>query len=456
MYQFHQPRAWSHTLSIACIVILASTRVFAQSEFELEPISYYDRPLHDPISRLQERIGAGTASLAYDSRHGYMPAVLQALDISTTSQMLVFSKTSFQLTRIAPNRPRAVYFNDHTYIGWVQGGDVVEVSTVDPEQGAVFYTLYQEETDRPRFVRDKGQCLACHASTRTQNVPGHLVRSVYTSPSGQPNFGSGTFTTDDRSPFEQRWGGWYVSGKHGQMRHMGNVISRDRDNPEQLDREAGANITDLSPLVDVRPYLKPSSDIVALMVLEHQTQMHNAITAANYTARRAAHQDRIVNEALQRPLDQQSDSTKRRIASAGDKLLAHLLFSGELTLTSPIEGVSGFTEEFANRGPKDSRGRSLRDFDLQRRIFKYPCSYLIYSPSFDALPKSVQQYVAARLSRILTGEDTDPSFAHLSADDRRSIREILQDTKPDLFAEVLATTAGPDAVTVPVGTATNQ
>jgi hypothetical protein len=229
---------------------------------------------------------------------------------------------------------------------------------------------------------------------------------------------------------------------------MGNVLSRDRDNPEQLDREAGANITDLSSLVNVQPYLKPSSDIVALMVLEHQTQMHNALTAGNYTGRRAAHQDRIINEALNRPLDHASDSTVRRIAAAGDKLLAHLLFSGELILTSPIEGVSGFADEFSRRGPRDSRGRSLRDFDLQRRIFKYPCSYLIYSPSFDALPKAVQTYVAGRLLRILSEEDADPAFAHLSPDDRRCILEILQETKPQLFSGFLAAAAGAHDVAV--------
>jgi hypothetical protein len=421
---------------VAAAMLLAGTRLWAQLDFEGEPIGYYDHPLHDPITQLQARLDAGTATLEYEPQHGYLPAVLQALDISRSSQMLVFSKTSFQLTRIAPHRPRAVYFNDHTYIGWVQDGDVVEVSTVDPEQGAIFYTLLQEQTDAPRFVRDKGQCLSCHASSRTQGVPGHLVRSVYTSPSGQPHFGSGTFTTDYRSPFEERWGGWYVVGKHGQMRHMGNVLSRDRNHPEQLDRESGANITDLSTLVNVQPYMEPTSDIVALMVMEYQTQMHNALTVANYTARRAAHQDRIVNEVLQRPDGYQSDSTKRRLASAGDRLLEHLLYSGELTLASPIEGMSRFAEQFTARGPRDTQGRSLRDFDLQRRIFKYPCSYLIYGPEFEALPDPIKQYVVARLDRILSGEDTDKAFAHLSADDRRAIREILQETKPDLFREV--------------------
>jgi hypothetical protein len=405
-------------------------------DFERPPVSYYDRPLCDPIAQLQAKIDAGKASLAFDDERGYLTAVLAALQINPSSQMLVFSKTSFQLTRITPQRPRAVYFNDETYIGWVQNGDVLEISTVDPELGAVFYTLDQQPADRPRFVRDKGQCLSCHASSRTQGVPGHLVRSVYTSPSGQPHFGSGTFTTDHRSPFEERWGGWYVTGQHGRMRHMGNVLSRDRDKPESLDREQGANVSDLSTLLDVSPYLRPTSDIVALMVLEHQTQMHNALTAASYTAVRAAHQDQIVNEALERPADFQSDSTQRRIAAAGDTVLEHLLFCEEFELTSPVACSSGFTEHFSSLGPRDTRGRSLRDFDLQRRIFRYPCSYLIYSDAFDALPLPIRQYVSTRLLKILNAEDADPEgkFAHLTPEDRTAIREILRDTKPDLFA----------------------
>ena len=415
---------------------LAATRggvAYAQLDFEQAPISYYDAELRDPVAQLQQKIDRGEVRLEYSPEHGYLPAVLQALGISPASQMLVFSKTSFQLSKIAPYRPRAVYFNDDSYVGWVQEGDVVEISTVDPHLGGVFYTLLQEEVPAPRFVRDKGQCLACHASSRTQGVPGHLVRSVYVSPSGQPHFGSGTFTTDHGSPFDERWGGWYVTGKHGAMRHMGNLLSKDRDRPEQLDREAGANVEDLAGRVNVNPYLRPTSDLVALMILEHQTQMHNFITLANYTARQAAHQDRIVSEALQRDAGYQSESTQRRIASAGDKLVDYMLFCREFSLQAPVQGSSSFAVDFAACGPRDSQGRSLRDLDLQTRLFKYPCSYLIYSPAFDALPESVKGYVGQRLVHVLTQTENDPKYAHLSPADRQNILEILRDTKPELF-----------------------
>ncbi len=252
--------------------------------FEGPVIDYLNAEVNDPVAQLAAKIAAGDQSLAYDDQHGYLPAVLTALDIPVSSQTLVFSKTSLQLQRISPRRPRAIYFNDDVYVGWCQRGDVLEFAATDPRQGATFYTLKQERDEQPTFVRDRGQCLSCHASSRTQNVPGYLIRSVFADGSGHPILGSGTFTTDHTSPFEERWGGWYVTGKHGQMRHMGNHLFTQRD-PRSEEREAGANRETLDDLFSTDAYLTPHSDLVALMVLEHQTQMHNALAAANYETR---------------------------------------------------------------------------------------------------------------------------------------------------------------------------
>ncbi len=418
-------------VAVACAV--GTLPVQAQLEFEREPISYGTAPVNDRVARLQQDLDRGAATLTYDEDHGYLKSLLAALDVPVSSQALVFSKTSFQLRRISPSRPRAVYHNDDTYIGFVQGGEVLELAAVDPVQGTVFYTLPQEQTGTPRFIADRGECLTCHASSRTQGVPGVLVRSVFSDERGQPQIGSGTFSTDHRSPLNERWGGWYVTGTHGDMRHMGNVLARDRTRPEQLDRDAGANITDLSALVDTQPYLAPTSDIVALMVLEHQVQMQNYLTLAGYETRHALFYDQVMSEALDRPADYQSESTQRRVAAAGDKVLKYLLFAEECPLTAPVSGSAEFRREFEGRGPRDSRGRSLRDLDLQRRLLKYPCSYLIYSETFDRLPAPVHSYVCQRLYRILTLEDDDPAFARLSLEDRRAVLEILSETKPGLW-----------------------
>lgn len=417
----------------AVVLVAGNSTGFAQLEFEREPVNYSEARSSDPVARLQRLLDVHAAKLEFTEEHGWLPALLKQLDIPQSSQVLVSSKTSFQLSKISPRRPRALYFNDHTYVGWVQDGDVLEIMSTDPQLGGTFYTMSQEAGEPPRIVRDRGQCLICHASSKTQGVPGGVVRSVFMNAGGQPQYGSGTFTIDHRSPFGKRWGGYYVTGTHGKMRHMGNAISRSRQNPEEIDREAGANRKSLVDLLKTEPYLTPHSDIVALMVLEHQTQMHNYITLASYETRSAAHSDGIMNKALDRPADYTSETTQRRIKSAGDKLLRYLLFSGEFPLESPVTGTSGFAKEFSAQGPRDSHGRSLRDFDLKTRMFKYPCSYLIYAPSFDKLPAVVRNHVTKELHSILTGENTSEEFAHLTAADRKAILEILTETKPGLW-----------------------
>jgi hypothetical protein len=429
-HNLHRAAYWS---AFALVLSLGyPARVDAQMSFEDEPINYYTTPVDDPVARLQQRLDAGEVRLEYDAQHGYLPSVLKALGVSHDSQMLVFSKTSLQLERISPSRPRAIYFNDDVYVGWVQHGPVMEISAADPRQGAVFYTLAQRAAEQPRFVRDRGDCMSCHASSRTLDVPGHLVRSVYPGSDGHPHFGAGTFRTNHSSPFSQRWGGWYVTGTHGALRHMGNVIAADPNQPEILDREAGANVTDLTPLVDTTPYLPRHSDLVALMVLEHQVDMHNWIARANYDTRRALRDGRIMNQMLQLPEDHISDSTRRRIENAGQRLLKYLLFADEAPLSEPVRGTSGFAERFSAAGPRDAQGRSLRELDLQRRLFRYPCSYLIYCEAFRALPDPLLAYVQRQLWEILTGRNTSDVYAHLSAPDRLAILQILRDTWQDL------------------------
>jgi hypothetical protein len=319
-------------------------------------------------------------------------------------------------------------------VGWVQRGDVVEVSAVDPQQGAVFYTLDQQSAEQPRFTRQTDECLLCHGSSHTLGVPGHFVRSVFPDRAGMPVLSAGTFRTDYTSPLNERWGGWYVTGLHGKQRHMGNVTVADRNQPEQLDTESGANLVDLHDRIDVDRYLTDSSDIVALMVLEHQVAMHNRFTVANYQARFADRDAKIMNEALGRPADYESESTKRRYSSAAEKVLDCLLLVDEQPLSDPIEGTSAFATEFQRRGPVDHQGRSLRQLDLKQRLFKFPCSYLIYSSAFDALPGRVRDGIYERLWEVLTGRDQSPKYAHLSAADRQAILEIVRGTKSDLPA----------------------
>jgi len=420
----------------AFVVLAAVAAVWAYADFDgsyIVPrdhaaILYDTAPVTDRAAAFQQKLREGKAKPTFRDAHGYLEAALQALDVPVSSQVLVFSKTSFQAPRISPRLPRALYFNDDTYVGWVPGGDVVEVASVDPRQGVIFYTMDQEAVPKPRLDR-RDECLQCHAAGGTLGVPGLVVRSVFVERSGMPLFHAGGFVTDHRSPLSQRWGGWYVTGTHGAARHMGNVFAEDRDHPDDLDREAGANVTDLKGRIDPGMYASPGSDLVALMTLEHQTRMTNLITRAGWETRMAVAEQQAINQSLGDPPDRLSDSARRRIDNAAEAVLKYMLFTDEALLDAPVKGTSGFAAEFTARGPKDHAGRSLRDFDLTRRMFRYPCSYLIYSAQFDAMPAPLKDRVYRRLWEILTG---NAPYGQLTAADRRTILEILRETKKDL------------------------
>jgi hypothetical protein len=399
------------------------------NDLEQAPIYYTKAPANNAISRLQQRLDTGKASLGFDKKWGYLPALLNELKVPRSSQTLVFSKTSMQRHRISPRTPRALYFNDEVYVGYCQYGAVVELTAVDPHLGAAFYTLEQKAAGKPRIVRQDYSCLVCHGSSQNQGFPGLLVRSVYVDNQGLPILSSGTFRIDQTSPLKERWGGWYVSGTHGQQKHLGNLIVRDSRAPEEIDNTPNLNVTDLSHRFRTADYLTPHSDIVALMVLEHQAEMHNRIARASFLTRIALYEEAELNKALGRPASQRSDLTQRRIKSACEPVVKYLLFSGEAPLTAQVQGTSDFAREFAQQGPRDPRGRSLREFDLKKRLFKYPCSYLIYSDVFDTLPEAARDYVLERLWDVLNQYDNGNDFAHLSADDCEAIRAILLTTK---------------------------
>jgi hypothetical protein len=368
----------------------------------------------DAIAHLQQKIDSGELKLNFDPDWGYLPSVLKALHIPASSQSLVYSKTSFQLDKIAPWSPRAIYFNDDVYVGWVSHGTVVEVASVDSNLGAVFYTLDQKETEKPKFERQISNCLQCHESKlNTGGVPGFVVQSVYTDRYGYPLPSMNNPVSSDRTPLSNRFGGWYVTGTHGSQVHMGNIVpakeAREIGNVEvylkRLNLSDTGNVTDLSKLFNTKPYLSKGSDIAALMLLIHQTYVHNLMTLANEDSHEGPN-------------------------SKPEALVRGLLFYREARLDGPIEGSADFAKEFSQEGPRDRKGRSLRDLDLNQRLLKYPLSYLIYSKGFDGLQWNVKQYVARRLREILTGKDNSPEFAYLTPEDRQAILEILQDTKP--------------------------
>ena len=386
-------------------------------------IQYTHAPVDDAVTRLEKRIASGQAKLEYQPGGlGYLPSLLKNFDLNPDSQSLVFSKTSFQAAKISPSNPRALFFNDNVLLGSVRGGDVLEVAALDAKQGMVFYTLDIQKSDRPVFVR-RDSCLQCHQGPATLGIPGLLIGSVYPDATGMPASRSNNPVTDDDTPIQKRWGGWYVTGDTGGMVHMGNAVARDPRAPDVLDSRGALNLMSLKGKFDPAGYAADTSDVVALMTMEHQIRAVNLMVRAGWDERIAGHDGKTSDP-----------DTRAHIDSDIDALVRYMLFSGEATLYDPIVGVSTFTKTFPERGPRDKQGRSLRDFDLQKRMFKYPLSYMIYTPLFDDMPDAVRSQVLQRIYDVLSGKNEDPAFAKLTAEDRKAILEIVRDTKPNLPA----------------------
>ncbi len=417
-------------LVLASLTMLSFGSVQAENRYEHDPIQYSKSTPENVVSRLQARLEKGEVEWSKETHTGYLRSLLQALGVEVESQTLVFAKTSLQRRLISPERPRALYFNDEIYVGYVTGSHLLEVSVADPAMGAVFFTFDQ---NTQRLNRQVSDCMSCHGSSRTGYQPGHLLRSIYPGDDGQPIFRAGSHLTTHESPYEQRWGGWYVSGQHGALRHMGNAFAEVSDDDSiSFDRNSEANAQDLEKYFDETRYLSPHSDIVAMMVQDHQVHMHNLLAAANYHTRYALHDQRIINEALELDSTELRASTRRRIASIGEKLLRYMLFTEEAPLEDKVRGTTQFAKNFSHRGPHDSKGRSLYQLDLNTRLLKYRCSYLIYTAAFDQLPDPMKMYLHRRLWEILSGQDQSKEYARLGPSTRRTILEIITETKPDL------------------------
>jgi hypothetical protein len=397
---------------VASVVLVSAQKIHPALIRNHQAIAYATAPVSDPVALLNERLRRGEVTLEKNEHSGYLRSVLSALGVSIDSQLLVFSKTSFQAPRINPTNPRAIFFNDSVSVGWVRGGPVLEFVAQDPKQGSIFYTLEQSASGTPQFERND-TCVMCHVSEATHYVPGLFVGSVFPSVNGTTMYGP-AYTTDHRSPFELRWGGWFVTGTHQATRHMGNAVATDPSDLGAMITPESVHVTNLNGRFDLTGYLSTYSDIVALLVLEHQAQMLNLITRIGWEAR-------VGGEVAHRPF-----------ASAVEEFVDYLLFIDESPLPGPITGPTPFAKRFSESAPRDTRGRSLRDLDLTQRLLKYPCSYLIYSEAFDALPADAKDAVYQRMWHVLNGHATAARYSALSADDRTAIIEILRDTKKDL------------------------
>ena len=387
-------------------------------------IDYTDGEVSDPVAALNRQLAAGELALTFEGRSGYLRSVLDALAVPVESQVAVFSPTSNQDDLITSENPRAIFFNDSVAVGWVRDAELLEVAAQDPGQGVIFYALPQTTTGEPRFTRND-RCLACHLSWDTLGVPGLQVLSMAPL-SPDPNAYASGFVTDHRSRLIDRWGGWYVTGTHGGTAHMGNVEVMDVPDPDATFGIVPPVLDSLEGRIDLDGYPSPYSDVVALLVLDHQTHMTNLITRLGWEARRVLFRD-----------DGRSTDDPRFaeiIREAAVELVDYLLFVDEAPLPAEVGGASGFRERFSARGPHDDHGRSLREIGLDGRLFRYPCSYMIYTEAFDSLPDLARDAVYARMWEVLSGSVAESPYDRLALADRQAVVDILRATKPDLPA----------------------
>jgi len=398
-------------------------------------IEHLKTPPADPRAALEDALATGELAPTGDARQ-FLHYVLATTGVPTASQVLVFSKTSLQSPLISPSNPRAIYFSDDFYVGYVPGG-IIEISDTDPDEGTGFYALDPREprsgtrSTHPQ-LEEPASCLNCHSSSRTSYAAGLLVRSVYPDEEGFPITSAGSFVTGHESPLEERWGGWYVTGHHGTMRHMGNTIAKDLGNDAAIDLEPGANLATLDHLIATNRYLAPGSDIVALMVLEHQAPMHNHLTQGSMSVRQQTFRSRRVAESGGGTFDPYaSDTLMSLVNNVSGRIVKHMLFVDEHPLADAVQGDRAFVRQFRASRREADDGRSLKDLDLQTRLFRYRCSYMIYSRAFDQMPDLLKEVVYQKLYDALTGPESELN-AHLEDAERAEILDILRQTKDDL------------------------
>src|SRR5262245_36873048 len=298
-------------------------------------VAYTSGATHNAVSDLNEQLRRGTLKLSFDPANGYLRALLDALRIPIESQTLVFSRGSQQADQISPSNPRAIYFSDTVAVGWVRGADTLEVAAHDPRQGAVFYTLDQKTVSTPQLKRDD-QCLLCHLTWDTLGVPGFQVLSTFQM-SDDPNAYASGLTSDHRTPLAERWGGWYVTGQPGTLQHRGNVPVVVSAQELQKPRRPAPQLSSVAGQFESRGFLSSHSDVVALMVLEHQSRMANLLTRIGWEARVAEPAAAVSRGAA-------SSRLPPRVLEAVNDLVDYLLFVDEAPLPARIAGSSAFTQ----------------------------------------------------------------------------------------------------------------
>jgi len=401
-----------------CVVALAGIcSAGAQSgdadlDINQPPHEYRQRTPQDRFTRLKAKLESGEIALDRTDQRAFILSLLRALDIPPSSQLLVFSTTSLQLSLITPANPRAIYFNEDLYVGFIPGGKV-EVVGLDPDLGGIYYIFDLPRDERPLRIERSDRCMNCHAGEDTGHVPGLVLKSVVPGPTGGSLTAYRTEESGHGIPFDQRFGGWYVTGEGAATNHWGNLIGR---------LAAGTLTTQPNRPGDrfsFSKYPMATSDLLPHLVLEHQAGFVNRAVQATYRAR----------TALAAAAGRLSDAQNAELSEQARTLVRYLLFADEAPL--PAGGVDGdpaYKTAFLRNRKTAAGDVALKDLDLRTRLFRHRCSYMIYSPVFAGLPVPLKERVQRRLAEALRDDARDEASAHLPLEEKRAIRRILKAT----------------------------
>jgi len=384
-----------------------------EPDLDSEPHRYFQRTAVDRFSRRIPELAAGGLPLDRSSERAFLKSLLRALDIPESSQLLVFSNTSLQLSLINPDNPRALYFSDDLYLGYVPGGKI-EVATIDAELGAVFYIFDIPRSDSRVVVERARRCMNCHANEDTLKIPGLSVKSVAPGPGGGSLDTFHPGQSGHTQPLAERFGGWYVTGTGGFDGHWGNRMGR------LYQGELSATPLEPGTRFSFERYPVATSDLLAHLLHEHQVGGVNRLIRAQYRFRELRHRNGgSVPQAL--PPDLETELAD---------LLSYLLFAQEAPLpASGIPGNPAFREGFA-RNRKAVDGHSLKDLDLRTRLLRFRCSYLVHTPFFEGLDADLRRRILRDLDHALSPEKRNAASRHLSDSEAAVIRTILRATVP--------------------------